>query len=62
MHIIAIAWLYVVVMIAVVSDTLWIGVLHFTLLGALPLAVVLALGRLRRQRRGGNEPPPGAPD
>ena len=41
MIIVAIGWLYVVMMIAAVSDTLLIGVLRLLFLGVLPVGLLL---------------------
>ncbi len=50
MYIVAIGWLYVVVMIAVVSDSLLKAVVRLLLLGVLPVAILLWTRRLRRPR------------
>lgn len=47
MYIVVIGWLYVVVMIAAVSDSLLKAVVRFLLLGALPLAIVLSIRQLK---------------
>jgi len=49
MHIIAIAWLYVVVMIAAVSDSILKAVIRLFFLGVLPLGL-MAWMSLRRDR------------
>jgi len=50
MYIVAIGWLYVVVMIAVVSDTLLKAVVRVLVLGVLPMAILLWTRGLRRPR------------
>ena len=55
MYIVAIGWLYVVVMIAVVSDTLLKAVVRVLFLGVLPIAILLWTRSLRRPRRRGGE-------
>jgi len=49
MHIIAIAWLYVVVMIAAVSDSILKGVVRLLFLGVLPVGLMIWMS-MRRHR------------
>jgi hypothetical protein len=49
MYIIAIAWLYVVIMISIVSDSILKGVVRFLFLGALPMALLFWLNFRRRE-------------
>jgi type VI protein secretion system component VasK len=51
MYIIAIAWVYVVVMIAVVSDSWLKGIVRFIFLGFIPIAMLMWLSLRRRQGR-----------
>jgi len=51
MYIVAIGWLYVVVMIAVVSDSLLKAAVRLLVLGVLPVAILLWTRGLRRPRR-----------
>jgi type VI protein secretion system component VasK len=51
MYIIAIAWVYVVVMIAVVSDSWLKGIIRFVFLGAIPIGMLIWLTVRRRQGR-----------
>ena len=51
MIIVAIGWLYVVVMIAAVSDTLLKAVVRVLFLGVLPIAIPLWTRGLRRPKR-----------
>jgi type VI protein secretion system component VasK len=49
MYIIAIAWLYFVIMMAIVSDSVVVGLLRFIFLGAIPAGLLLWMA-LRRRR------------
>ncbi|TAG50211.1 MAG: hypothetical protein EAZ30_00450 [Betaproteobacteria bacterium] len=49
MYIIAIAWLYFVIMMAIVSDSIIVGLLRFVFLGAIPAGLLLWMA-LRRRR------------
>jgi type VI protein secretion system component VasK len=49
MHLIAIGWLYVVVMMAIVSDSILKGVVRLLFLGVLPVALWLWI-TVRRHR------------
>ena len=51
MYVIAIGWLYVVVMIAAVSDSLLKGVIRFVFLGALPVGLLLWVKLMRYRAR-----------
>lgn len=51
MYIIAIAWLYVVVMIAVVSDSILKGVIRLLFLGILPVGLWLWMSVRRHRNR-----------
>ena len=51
MYVIAIGWLYVVVMIAAVSDSLLKGVIRFIFLGALPVGLLLWVKLMRYRSR-----------
>ncbi len=51
MYVIAIGWLYVVVMIAAVSDSLLKGVVRFIFLGALPVGLLLWVKLMRYRAR-----------
>jgi hypothetical protein len=67
MYIIAIAWLYVALMIAVTSRSVTAGVLSFLFYGVLPLGLLLWLmGGPRRRKslppRGEDDEPPPLPD
>ncbi len=50
-YVIAIGWLYVVVMIAAVSDSLLKGVIRFVFLGALPVGLLLWVKLMRYRAR-----------
>jgi len=50
-YVIAIGWLYVVVMIAAVSDSLLKGVIRFVFLGALPVGLLLWVKLMRYRTR-----------
>jgi hypothetical protein len=56
-YIVLIAWLYVVIMIAIVSDSILKGVIRFLFLGALPTGLWLWMS-LRRSRRVANDDEP----
>jgi chorismate-pyruvate lyase len=51
MHVVLIAWLYVVVMISVVSDSLLKGIVRFLFLGAIPLGLWMWFNLQRRRRQ-----------
>jgi biotin transporter BioY len=50
MYIIAIAWLYFVIMLSVVSDSILKGVVRFLFLGALPAALVIWMSMRKRSQ------------
>jgi len=60
MYIIAIAWLYVTLLMALTESSVIAGVATFTFYGLLPVALVLWLGgsRARRQKREASKPDP----
>lgn len=51
MHIVAIAWLYVTLMMAITEKSITAGVLTFVFYGLLPGALILWLGGTRRRHR-----------
>lgn len=51
MYIVAIGWLYVVMMMAAVSDSLLKGVIRFVFLGALPVGLLLWIKLMRYRGR-----------
>jgi hypothetical protein len=52
MHIVAIAWIYVVFMMSITERSVIAGIMTFLLYGVLPLAVILYLmGTPRRKRK-----------
>lgn len=58
MYVIAIAWLYVTILMAATEPNLTAGVLTFCLYGLLPLAILIwLLGTPERRRRGRRAPP-----
>ena len=50
MHIVAIAWLYVTLMMAITEKTMVAGVMTFVFYGLLPCALLLWLGGTGRRR------------
>ncbi len=48
MYIVAIAWIYVVLMMAISEKSVIAGILTFTLYGVLPLAILAMIGGRRR--------------
>jgi type VI protein secretion system component VasK len=50
LYLVVIGWLYVVVMMAAVSDSLLTALARLLFLGILPVAVLLWMGGLRRRR------------
>lgn len=63
MYIVAIAWIYVILMMAAAEKNFISGALTFLLYGALPLAVMaLAFGRRRRPAPPSDEPTHGEVD
>ncbi len=64
-YLVVIGWLYVVVMMAAVSDSILTALARLLFLGILPVVVLLWMGGLRRRRPrpaaeepGANEAPP----
>ncbi|MGL4231435.1 MAG: hypothetical protein ACRCWJ_08715 [Casimicrobium sp.] len=51
MHVIVIGWLYVVCMIAVVSDSVLKGLIRFFFLGAIPVGLWMWLSFRKAKRR-----------
>lgn len=51
MYIIAIGWLYVVVLMAFTETSVVAGVMTFLFYGALPVAVIIYLGGTKARRR-----------
>ena len=51
MHIVAIGWLYVTLMMAITEKSITAGVLTFVFYGLLPCALLLWLGGARLRRR-----------
>ncbi len=65
LYLVVIGWLYVVVMMAAVSDSILTALARLLFLGILPVVVLLWMGGLRRRRPrpaaeepGANESPP----
>jgi hypothetical protein len=51
MHVVLMGWLYVVVMISVVSDSVLKGVIRFVFLGAIPVGLWMWFTVQKRRRR-----------
>jgi len=52
MYIVAIAWLYVVLMMSIVEESIIAGIMTFLLYGAFPLVIILyVMGTPERKRR-----------
>jgi membrane protein implicated in regulation of membrane protease activity len=51
MHIVAIAWVYVTLLMALTETSITAGILTFTFYGLAPLALLLWLSGARRRRR-----------
>ncbi|GAC1406443.1 MAG: hypothetical protein NVSMB6_02650 [Burkholderiaceae bacterium] len=51
MYIVAIAWIYVVLLMSLTEETVVSGVMTFTLYGILPLTIILYLMDSRRRKR-----------
>ncbi len=51
MHIVAIGWLYVTLMMAITEKNITAGVLTFVFYGLMPCALLLLLGGTRLRRR-----------
>lgn len=63
MHIVAIAWIYVVLMMAITERSVVAAIMTFLLYGVLPSAIILYIGgsRARRRRRAlAQQPKPAA--
>ncbi len=56
MYIIVIGWLYVVIMIAIVSDSWLKGIVRLLFLGVLPVAILLLFSARRRRPSAVKEP------
>lgn len=55
MYIVAIAWIYVVLMMAISEKSVIAGVLTFALYGVLPLAVLAMIGGAFRRGKASND-------
>jgi len=51
MYIVAIGWMYVILMMAITEESVVAGVMTFLLYGMLPLTVILYLGGTSRRKR-----------
>ena len=51
MHIAAVGWIYVVLMMSVVEESLVAGIMTFFLYGVLPVTVIVYIGGTGRRRR-----------
>jgi len=51
MYIVAIAWLYVVLMMSITEQSVTAGIMTFTLYGLLPLTIILYLMDTPRRKR-----------
>lgn len=52
MHIVALAWLYVVLMMSITEQSVIAGIVTFLLYGVLPLAIILyVMGSSQRKRK-----------
>jgi biotin transporter BioY len=60
MYIVAIGWMYVVLMMSIAEDTVVAGIMTFLLYGALPVGLILYIAgsRRRRERRAMEERKP----
>jgi small-conductance mechanosensitive channel len=52
MHIVAIAWLYVVLMMSITEQSVVAGIMTFLLYGVFPLAIILYLMGSSQRKRG----------
>jgi small-conductance mechanosensitive channel len=52
MHIVAIAWLYVVLMMSITEQSVVAGIMTFLLYGVFPLAIILYLMGSPQRKRG----------
>lgn len=57
MHIVAIGWLYVTLMMAITEKNMTAGVLTFVFYGLIPCALLLWLGGTRLRRRAAKRQP-----
>jgi biotin transporter BioY len=57
MHIVAIGWIYVVLMMSITEQSVVAGIMTFLMVGVLPLTIILYLtgGRRRRHHRAAAE-------
>jgi hypothetical protein len=62
MHIVAIAWIYVVLMMSITERSVIAGIMTFLLYGVFPLAVILYLMGAPQRRRRRSEAEKSAPD
>ena len=51
MHIAAVGWIYVVLMMSIVEESLVAGIMTFFLYGVLPVTIILYLGGTGKRRR-----------
>jgi hypothetical protein len=51
MHIVALAWIYVVFMMSITERSAIAGIMTFLLYGVLPLAIILYLSGARQRKR-----------
>ena len=51
MHIAAVGWIYVVLMMSVVEETFVAGIMTFFLYGVLPVTIILYVGGTGKRRR-----------
>ncbi len=51
MHIAAVGWIYVVLMMSVVEESFVAGIMTFFLYGVLPVTIILYIGGTGRRRR-----------
>ena len=51
MHIAAVGWIYVVLMMSVVEESLVAGIMTFFLYGVLPVTIILYIGGTGKRRR-----------
>lgn len=51
MHIVAIGWIYVVLMMAITEHSVIAGIMTFLMYGVVPLAIILYLTGTQRRRR-----------
>ena len=51
MHIAAVGWIYVVLMMSIVEESLVAGIMTFFLYGVLPVTIILYIGGTGKRRR-----------